>query len=379
MGDYSLEVHGCHTYDSTGAISQPIYLSATYRHPGFGQSTGYDYGRVANPTRDKLEQTVAELERGQRCWALSSGMAAINLIIHSFSPGDHILLSEDLYGGTVRIANDIYSLYGLEFEYVDTSDNELVAKHIRPNTKGIFIETPSNPMMLISDIAALANLAHKNNAILIVDNTFLSPHFQKPLALGADVVVHSGTKYLCGHNDIIAGFIILKDKDTPLCQKLELLVKSEGPNLSPMDAWLMLRSLKTLGLRVERQAENALAMAKWLREQPQVTEVFYVGLPDHPGYALQQKQATGNGSMISFKVTSPELAKAVLGRLKLIAFAESLGGVESLLTYPIAQTHAEMPKEMLAKTGLDDKLLRFSVGIEDLEDLIADLKQALNG
>ena len=366
MGDYSLEVHGCHTYDSTGAISQPIYLSATYRHPGFGQSTGYDYGRVANPTRDKLEQTVAELERGQRCWALSSGMAAINLIIHSFSPGDHILLSEDLYGGTVRIANDIYSLYGLEFEYVDTSDNELVAKHIRPNTKGIFIETPSNPMMLISDIAALANLAHKNNAILIVDNTFLSPHFQKPLALGADVVVHSGTKYLCGHNDIIAGFIILKDKDTPLCQKLELLVKSEGPNLSPMDAWLMLRSLKTLGLRVERQAENALAMAKWLREQPQVTEVFYVGLPDHPGYALQQKQATGNGSMISFKVTSPELAKAVLGRLKLIAFAESLGGVESLLTYPIAQTHAEMPKEMLAKTGLDDKLLRFSVGIEDL-------------
>ena len=379
MGDYSLEVHGCHTYDSTGAISQPIYLSATYRHPGFGQSTGYDYGRVANPTRDKLEQTVAELERGQRCWALSSGMAAINLIIHSFSPGDHILLSEDLYGGTVRIANDIYSLYGLEFEYVDTSDNELVAKHIRPNTKGIFIETPSNPMMLISDIAALANLAHKNNAILIVDNTFLSPHFQKPLALGADVVVHSGTKYLCGHNDIIAGFIILKDKDTPLCQKLELLVKSEGPNLSPMDAWLMLRSLKTLGLRVERQAENALAMAKWLREQPQVTEVFYAGLPDHPGYALQQKQATGNGSMISFKVTSPELAKAVLGRLKLIAFAESLGGVESLLTYPIAQTHAEMPKEMLAKTGLDDKLLRFSVGIEDLEDLIADLKQALNG
>ena len=379
MGDYSLEVHGCHTYDSTGAISQPIYLSATYRHPGFGQSTGYDYGRVANPTRDKLEQTVAELERGQRCWALSSGMAAINLIIHSFSPGEHILLSEDLYGGTVRIANDIYSLYGLEFEYVDTSDNELVAKHIRPNTKGIFIETPSNPMMLISDIAALANLAHKNNAILIVDNTFLSPHFQKPLALGADVVVHSGTKYLCGHNDIIAGFIILKDKDTPLCQKLELLVKSEGPNLSPMDAWLMLRSLKTLGLRVERQAENALAMAKWLREQPQVTEVFYVGLPDHPGYALQQKQATGNGSMISFKVTSPELAKAVLGRLKLIAFAESLGGVESLLTYPIAQTHAEMPKEMLAKTGLDDKLLRFSVGIEDLEDLIADLKQALNG
>ena len=379
MNDYSLEVHGCHSYDATGAISQPIYLSATFRHPAFQQSTGYDYGRVANPTRDELEHTVASLERGQRCWALSSGMAAINMVLHLFSPGDHLLLSEDLYGGTVRLANDVYSSYGLQFDYVDTADTAAVASKIRPNTRAIFIETPSNPMMRVSDIRALASLAHEHAALLIVDNTFLSPHFQKPLTLGADIVVHSGTKYLCGHNDVIAGFLILNDAASSHARRLELLIKSEGPNLSPMDSWLMLRSIKTLGLRVERQAANALIIANWLKGQPAVTDVFYVGLPEHPGYALQQRQATGNGSMISFKVLNAELAKSMLGRLQLICFAESLGGVESLLTYPIAQTHAEMPKELLDRTGLDDRLLRLSVGIEDADDLIADLAQALNG
>ena len=379
MNDYSLEVHGCHSYDATGAISQPIYLSATFRHPAFQQSTGYDYGRVANPTRDELEHTVVSLERGQRCWALSSGMAAINMVLHLFSPGDHLLLSEDLYGGTVRLANDVYSSYGLQFDYVDTADTAAVASKIRPNTRAIFIETPSNPMMRVSDIRALAALAHEHSSLLIVDNTFLSPHFQKPLTLGADIVVHSGTKYLCGHNDVIAGFLILNEPDSDHGRRLELLIKSEGPNLSPMDSWLMLRSIKTLGLRVERQAANALIIANWLKGQPAVTNVFYVGLPEHPGYALQQRQATGNGSMISFKVLNAELAKSMLGRLQLICFAESLGGVESLLTYPIAQTHAEMPKELLARTGLDDRLLRLSVGIEDADDLIADLAQALNG
>ena len=379
MKDYSLEVHGCRHYDATGAISQPIYFSATFRHPAFHQSTGYDYGRVANPTRDQLELTVASLEQGQRCWALSSGMAAINIVLHLFQPGDHLLLSEDLYGGTVRLADEVYSGYGITFDYVDTADTAAVASKIRPNTRGIFIETPSNPMMRVSDIVALAALAHDHQSLLIVDNTFLSPHFQKPLTLGADIVVHSGTKYLCGHNDVIAGFLILKDTDSNYGRRLELLVKSEGPNLSPMDSWLMLRSIKTLGLRVERQAANALVIANWLKEQPAVTDVFFVGLPEHPGYGLQQQQATGNGSMISFKVLNAELAKSILGRLKLICFAESLGGVESLLTYPIAQTHAEMPKELLDRTGLDDRLLRLSVGIEDVDDLIADLAGALNG
>lgn len=379
MKDFTLEVHGGHSYDQTGAISEPIYLSATFRHPGFGQSTGYDYGRVANPTRNALERSIALLEKGGRSWALSSGMAAINLVMILLDSGDHVLLSEDLYGGTVRLANEIYGHYGVEFEYIDTTNLDLVRRKMRPNTRMIFIETPSNPMMHISDIEALSGIAHEKDALLVVDNTFLSPHFQKPLTLGADIVVHSGTKYICGHNDVIAGFLVVKDGESSLAERIELLVKSEGPNLSSMDAWLMLRSLKTLGLRVERQAGNALAIAEWLRTQPQVTQVYYPGLPSHPGFALQQRQATGNGGMISFKVTSPELAKATLGRLKLIAFAESLGGVESLLTYPIAQTHAEMPRELIARTGLDDTLLRLSVGIEDVEDLKEDLLQAMQG
>ena len=378
LKDYSLEVHGRHKFDATGAISTPIHLSATYRHPGFKMSTGYDYGRVANPTRDELENIMCALERGERAWAVSSGMAAINLVLQLFRPGDHILLSEDLYGGTVRLADDIYSQYGIDFEYVNTADTDLVKSKIRPATRGLFIETPSNPMMLVSDIAALAELAHANNAMLIVDNTFLSPHFQKPLTLGADIVVHSGTKYLCGHNDIIAGFVIVKAKDSLAGKQLELFVKSEGPNLAPIDSWLMLRSIKTLGIRVERQAANAIKIAKWLEEQPMVTDVYYVGLAGHPGREIHRRQSTGDGSMISFKVKTADLAKAMLGRLKLICFAESLGGVESLLTYPIAQTHAEMPAELLAQTGLDDRLLRLSVGIEDVDDLLADLAQAMS-
>lgn len=377
MNDFTLEVHGVHSYDHTGAISEPIYLSATFRHPGFGQSTGYDYGRVANPTRSALEKAIALLERGERCWAVSSGMAAINLVMILFDSGDHVLLSEDLYGGTVRLANEIYGAYGIDFEYVDTTDADLVSKKIRPNTRAIFVETPSNPMMLISDVEALSKIAHNNGSMLVVDNTFLSPHFQKPLTLGADIVIHSGTKYLCGHNDVIAGFLVIKDGSSKIAERIEMLVKSEGANLSSMDAWLMLRSLKTLGVRVERQAANALRIAEWLREQPQVSDVYYPGLPEHPGYALQQKQARGNGGMVSFRVTSAELAKAALGRLSIIAFAESLGGVESLLTYPITQTHAEMPKELIARTGLDDRLLRLSVGIEDVDDIIEDLRNAL--
>lgn len=378
LKDYSLEVHGRHKFDATGAISTPIHLSATYRHPGFKMSTGYDYGRVANPTRDELENIMCALERGERAWAVSSGMAAINLVLQLFKPGDHILLSEDLYGGTVRLADDIYSQYGIDFEYVNTADTDLVKSKIRPATRGLFIETPSNPMMLVSDIAALAELAHANNAMLIVDNTFLSPHFQKPLTLGADIVVHSGTKYLCGHNDVIAGFVIVKAKDSLAGKQMELFVKSEGPNLAPIDSWLMLRSIKTLGIRVERQAANAIKIAKWLKEQPMVTDVYYVGLAGHPGREIHRRQSSGDGSMISFKVKTADLAKTMLGRLKLICFAESLGGVESLLTYPIAQTHAEMPAELLAQTGLDDRLLRLSVGIEDVDDLLADLAQAMS-
>ena len=315
MNDDSIEVHGAHVYDATGAISEPIYLSATYRHPGYKQSTGFDYGRVANPTRKELEDVLAKLERGQRAWAVSSGMAAINMVLHLLNPGDHILLSEDLYGGTVRLVNDIYKKYGLTYDYVNTADLEATAAKIRQETKMIFIETPSNPMMLVSDIRAIAELAHKNGALLTVDNTFLSPHFQKPLTLGADIVVHSATKYLCGHNDIIAGVIAIADAASDYGQDLELYIKSEGPNLTPIDSWLLLRSIKTLGIRVERQAQSAMKVAEWLQTQPTVTDVYYVGLPDHPGHALHESQATGFGSMISFKTESPEHAVRVLGPL----------------------------------------------------------------
>lgn len=272
MHDFTIEVHGCRQADYTGALSQPIYQSATFRHPGFQQSTGYDYSRCGNPTRDNLEETIAALEKGQKAWAFSSGMAAINTVFQLFKPGDHILLTEDLYGGTVRLG-EIFAKYGIEFEYIDTTDLELVQRSLRPATRAIFIETPSNPMMLITDIKALAELAHSHAALLVVDNTFLTPHFQKPLTLGADIVVHSDT-------------------------------------------------------------------------------------------------------MISFKVRDSDLARSILGKVKLIAFAESLGGVESLITYPLYQTHECMPKYLLERTGLDDRLLRLSVGIEATEDLIADLQQA---
>ena len=378
MKDYTAEVHGCHEFDATGALTTPVYLSATFRHPAFRQSTGYDYSRVANPTRSDFEKAIALLEGGKRAWALSSGMAAINLVFALCAPGDHVLLPEDLYGGTVRLANDIYSRYGIDFEYIDMRDTELIRAKMRPETKLILIETPSNPMMFITDIRAVAALAHENNALLAVDNTFLSPHFQKPLTLGADIVIESGTKYLCGHNDVICGVLAVQDAESELAKEIELLVKSEGPNLSPMDSWLMLRSLKTLGVRVERQAENALAIAEWLHTLPEVTDVYYVGLPDHPQYALHQSQSTGCGGMISFKVKTPAIAQNVLAHLSLIAFAESLGGVESLLTYPIVQTHAEMPHYLISRTGLDDRLLRLSVGLEDVDDLKEDLEQALS-
>ncbi|MDY6269738.1 MAG: PLP-dependent aspartate aminotransferase family protein [Selenomonadaceae bacterium] len=379
MKDFSIEVHGAHTYDATGAISEPIYLSATFRHPGFQQSTGYDYGRVANPTRAELESALTLLERGGRTWAMSSGMAAINIVFLLLSAGDHILFSNDLYGGTVRLANEVYARYGIEATYVDTSDLAAVKAALRPTTKLVYIETPSNPMMIISDIRALSDLAHENGALLAVDNTFLSPHFQKPLTLGADIVLHSGTKYLCGHNDVIAGFLTVADADSELAERIQRLVVSSGPNLGALDAWLMLRSLKTLGVRIERQAATAAKIADWLGTQQHVTHVYYPGLQNHPDYELQCQQATGFGGMVSFKVDSAERAQAVLGRLKLIAFAESLGGVESLLTYPKVQTHAEMPEELMKATGLDDKLLRLSVGLEDAADLIGDLEQALNG
>lgn len=359
----------------TGSVCYPIYQSATFAHPAFGQSTGFAYSRCGNPTVLEFENSIALLEGGVKAFAFASGMAAICCVLKLFKAGDHIVVCDDLYGGTYRLFTNIYTRYGLEFDYVDASDVQAVAAAIKPNTRALFVETPTNPMMKVADVRALANLAHAHDALLVVDNTFLTSYFQRPLELGADLVVYSGTKYLCGHNDVLCGLVVVRDGT--LIEPVYNAYMAEGGVLAPFEAWLMLRSLKTLGVRLHAQEENAKRICAFLKEHPHVTEVYYVGDPDHPNYALSCAQASGFGAMISFKVDSNERLLAVLERVSLIVFAESLGGVESLITYPYVQTHGSMPPELRDRLGIDDRLLRLSVGIEDANDLIADLAQAL--
>ncbi|MDR0601672.1 MAG: PLP-dependent aspartate aminotransferase family protein [Treponema sp.] len=373
----SVLVHGATPFDPrTGAVSTPIFQSATFRHPGLGDSTGYDYSRVANPTRDELEKTIALVEHGTYGLAFSSGMGAISALVKLFGPGDHIVVSEDLYGGTYRLFNDFYRSYGYSFSWVDTSDLDLVQKALRKQTRALFIETPSNPMMKVTDIRRAADLVHRAGGLLVTDNTFLSPWFQNPLDLGSDMVVHSGTKYLGGHNDTLSGFIVHSDKKNE--EILRNAQKSEGASLSPFDSWLVLRGLKTLGVRMEKHNANALAVARWLRKQDRVEKVFYTGFEDHPQYELSRKQARGHGGMLSFYLKNPADVPVILRNLSLILFAESLGGVESLITYPLVQTHASIPEEMRLAAGVNDRLLRLSAGIEDPQDVIADLDAALS-
>lgn len=372
----SIAVRGYEGIDArTGSISYPLYQSATFAHPAWGQSTGYCYSRCGNPTRLELENTIALLEGGKKAMAFSSGMAAITTLLKLLRAGDHVLVSNDLYGGTYRLFSNIYTQYGLEFDYVDLTDPDVLAASFKPNTRLVFLETPTNPTMKVADVAAVGEAAHAHGAVFAVDNTFLTMYFQKPFELGADVVVYSGTKYLCGHNDVLSGFLILRDNT--LLEPLFNATMSEGNQLDPFDSWLMLRSLKTLGVRLRQQESNAKHIAEALKANPHVTDVFYVGDPDHPNYELSKRQTTGFGAMISFKTDTHERALAVVERTKLILFAESLGGTESLVTYPLVQTHGSIPKPMLDKLGIDDRLLRLSVGIEDIDDLLADLEQAL--
>lgn len=372
----SIAVRGYEGIDArTGSISYPLYQSATFAHPAWGQSTGYCYSRCGNPTRLELENTIALLEGGKKAMAFSSGMAAITTLLKLLRAGDHVLVSDDLYGGTYRLFSNIYTQYGLEFDYVDLTDPDVLAASFKPNTRLVFLETPTNPTMKVADVAAVGEAAHAHGAVFAVDNTFLTMYFQKPFELGADVVVYSGTKYLCGHNDVLSGFLILRDNT--LLEPLFSATMSEGNQLDPFDSWLMLRSLKTLGVRLRQQERNAKRIAEALKANPHVTDVFYVGDPDHPNYELSKRQTTGFGAMISFKTDTHERALAVLERTKLILFAESLGGTESLVTYPLVQTHGSIPKPMLDKLGIDDRLLRLSVGIEDIDDLLVDLEQAL--
>ncbi|AWB43966.1 methionine biosynthesis PLP-dependent protein [Paenibacillus sp. CAA11] len=359
----------------TGAINYPIYQATAFRHPRLGQSTGFDYARTKSPTRTILEEAAAELESGDAGFACSSGMAALQIVFTLFASGDHLIVSLDLYGGTYRLLERILSKYGVTASYVDTNDLEALEASRQPNTKAVFIETPTNPLMMITDIAAVSAWAKKHGLLTIVDNTLLTPFFQRPLELGADIVVHSATKYLGGHNDVLAGLIVTKGKE--LSEEIFFLHNSIGSVLSPTDSYQLMRGMKTLALRMERHQTNALAVSNYLKTHPQIDKVYYPGLPEHPGHQVQSKQSSGNTGIFSFKVTDARYVEPILRNLKLIAFAESLGGVESLMTYPSVQTHADIPLEIREAIGVDDRLLRFSVGIEHSDDIIADLGQAL--
>lgn len=372
----TLCIHGDDTpSDCTGSITVPIYQTATFAHPGVGRSTGYDYSRLQNPTREHLEKTVARLEQGDDAMAFSTGMAAIACLMELFHPGDHIIASDDLYGGSIRLFRSVSEKNGLTFDYADTSDLSRLEQLIRPQTKAIFIETPTNPMMRVTDIEKASAFAKNHGLLTIVDNTFLTPYFQKPLLLGADIVIHSGTKYLCGHNDTLAGFLVTASPE--LSEKLRFIYKTTGACLSPFDSWLLIRGIKTLPIRMEKQQENALKLANWLCTRQKIKKVYYVGLPQHPDYGVSQRQASGFGAMLSFEVDSEDTAKQLLERLHLIFYAESLGGTETLITYPMLQTHADVPKEEREAKGINERLLRLSVGLESVEDLIEDFQQAL--
>jgi len=361
--------------EKTGGISFPIYPSATYRHPGVGQSTGYDYTRSGNPTRQVLEEALADLEGGARGLVFSSGMAALTTLFLHFSSGDHLVVSEDLYGGTYRVLDQVFAKFGLSTTYVDTTRIDAVSAAVTDRTKALLVETPGNPLLGVADLQALKALCEERNLLYIVDNTFQTPILQRPLELGADIVVHSATKYLSGHSDLLSGVLVARE--AALGERLYFLQNSTGATLPPQDCWLLIRSLKTLPLRMARHCASALQIAEWLQRQPQVTKVYYPGLPDHPGHELSGRQSEGFGGMLSFRVANPQLAERALERLQLISFAESLGGVESLMTLPAIQTHGDIPEAERQRLGICNSLLRLSVGLEEPEDIIADLKQAL--
>jgi cystathionine beta-lyase/cystathionine gamma-synthase len=360
---------------TTGAISTPIYQTATFGHPELGKSTGYDYSRTANPTRCVLEKVLAELEGGVDASAFASGMAAITSLQVLFSPGDVIALSDDLYGGTYRLFEKIFRHWGLQSEYLDFTNIAEVKKLTDARVRAFFIETPTNPLMKITDLKKVIAFARSRNILVIVDNTFMTPYCQRPLLLGADIVVHSGTKYLSGHNDTLFGAVISKDIDA--AGKISFMQNATGGVVSPFDSWLALRGIKTLAIRFDRAQENASRIARWLTKRKGVKKVYYPGLPDHPGRTIHFGQATGPGAILSFRLADKKAVRRVINFVETITFAESLGGVESLITYPVTQTHADIPESLRKRIGITGDLLRLSVGIEGCDDLIADLDQAI--
>jgi cystathionine gamma-lyase len=361
---------------STGAIMTPIYQTSTYVQTGIGEHKGYEYARSGNPTRTALENCLAELENGHYGLSFASGLAAENAVLSLLNPGDHIVSCDDLYGGTYRLFERIVGRYNITTDYVQMGDTAGYEKAIRPNTKMIWLETPTNPLLRLADIRAVAQIAHQHNILLVVDNTFATPYFQQPLELGADIVVHSTTKYINGHSDLIGGAVILNDEQ--IYEQLKFHQNAAGAVPGPFDVWLTLRGIKTLAIRMRQHQQNALAIAHFLSEHPRVESIYYPGLASHPDYALAKQQMSGSGGMVSFqfKGTLDDVDK-VVRRFKIFSFAESLGGVESLVCHPASMTHGSIPKEIREARGVNDTLLRISVGIEDAEDLIADLDQAL--
>ncbi|OMF23888.1 cystathionine gamma-synthase [Paenibacillus sp. FSL H8-0548] len=369
-------IHGGNPFDPhTGAVSIPIYQVSTYKQDDIGVHKGYEYSRTGNPTRHALERYVAELEEGVRGFAFSSGMAAIHAVFSLLSSGDHIILTDDVYGGTYRIVTRVLSRLGIEVTFIDTTKQEELDKALRPNTKALFVETPTNPLLKVTDIAKISEWAKHRKLLFIVDNTFSTPYWQNPIALGADIVLHSATKYIGGHSDVVAGLAVVNSEK--LGEELHFVQNATGAVLGPQDSWLLMRGLKTLGLRMEAHEENARAIASYLSGSDAVLCIHYPGLPSHPQHELAKQQARGFGGIISFDVGSADNASRVIKLLKYFTLAESLGAVESLISVPAQMTHASIPSERRAQLGITDGLIRISVGIEDYADLIEDLEQGL--
>ena len=376
MGFSTDAIHVGQEHDpATGAIIVPIYQTSTYVQDELGKHKGYEYSRTLNPTRAALERNLARLEGGQFGFAFASGMAAINAVMTLLKSGDHVVTSRNLYGGTFRLFERVLKGFGFEFTYVPTTNLASVKDAIRKNTRLLFLETPTNPIMEITDLAAASELAHRHKLLVAVDNTFMSPYLQRPLELGADIVIHSTTKYLNGHSDGVGGAVVMNDPD--LAERLKFLQNAAGAVPGPMDSWLVLRGVKTLAVRMRQHSENGMAVAQYLASHPKVKLVHYPGLPSHPQYELGRKQMRGPGGMLSFETGSIENARTVLNSVRLCSLAESLGGVETLISHPASMTHASVPPEERQRLGITDGLVRISVGIEDVEDLIADLDQAL--
>ena len=370
-------IHSGHEIDPcTKGLSTPIYQVSTFAQESVDRFGRYDYARSANPTREALEETMAGLENGTHGFAFASGMAAISSALLLFSPGDHLVVCEDVYGGTFRVLTSLFSRLGIEATFVDTTDLANVAANLRANTKGLFLETPSNPLLKITDLACAAEMARERGIVTLVDNTFMTPYLQRPLELGCDIVLHSGTKFLNGHSDVLCGFAIVKD--TALAKRIRFILNAFGAVLGPQDSWLVLRGLKTLKVRMEESQRGAIAVTDWLSRQERVTEVFYPGLASQQGSEIHLRQSSGPGAVLSFRLESAELTRRVLEGTRLAVFAVSLGGVESIISYPARMSHAAMPPHERAARGVTDTLVRLSVGLEEPEDLIADLDRVIN-